>query len=114
MIIYLYNHMNNHILDILTYLTPNQLENLYNRNLDFEINNAILKLRKEKLINEQIRVIEEINVLKSKLEQIQISKIPNNLFYETKDSLEASQYVVHGCNVTYDEKRKVYLIKDNK
>ena len=106
--------MNNYYLDILKYLTPNQLEHLYNRNLHFEINNAILKLKKDRLINEQIRVIEEIKILERKLEQAQISKLPNNLFYETKDSLEASQYVVHGCNVLFDEIRKIYIIKDSK
>jgi len=106
--------MNNHYLDILKYLTPLQLDHLYNRNLSFEINYAILKLRRNKLIEllsvteEQIRVIEEIKVIERR------KQTNNEIITETRDSLEAAQYVVHGCNVSYDEERKVYLIKNNK
>ena len=113
--------MNKYYLDILKYLTPNQLDHLYNRNLDPEINYEILKLRRNKLIEllfvteEKMRDIQQIMIIeKNKKEQTKVIKINDNIIYETKDSLEAAQYVVHGCNVIYDENRKVYLIKDNK
>jgi hypothetical protein len=106
--------MNNHYLDILKYLTPDQLDDLYNRNLNYEINYAILKLRRNNLIkllsvtDEQIRVIEEIKLIERK------KNTNDEIITETRDSLEAAQYVVHGCNVIYDENRKIYLIKDLK
>ena len=113
--------MNNHYLDILNYLSPNQLEHLYNRNLNAEINHAILKLRRIKLIEslsvteEQIVYkLEEIKLIERKKDEVKIIKLTEDLITETRDSLEAAQYVVHGCNVIYDENRKVYLIKNSK
>jgi len=117
--------VNNYYLEILKYLSPSQLDELYYRNLNSDINLAILQLRRNKLIqllnvtDEQIKVIQEIKILEKKEEKKITSnksttqKIDKNIIYETKDSLEACQYTVHGFTVTYDEERNVYLITDN-
>jgi len=118
--------VNNYYLEILKYLSPSQLDELYYRNLNSDINLAILQLKRNKLIQllnvteEQIKVIQEIKILEKKEQKITPNnsstnqKIDESKIYETKDSLEACQYTVHGFTVTYDEERKIYLIKDNK
>ena len=118
--------------EILKYLTSEQLDHLYNRNLNSELNIAILYLKKDriiKLLNTTQDEINRINQIRNKNE-IQnknritttftkvIDKIENlnskrnDVIFETKDSLEASHYLIHGCRVEFDEIRKIYLIRE--
>jgi len=115
--------------EILKYLTLDQLDHLYNRNLNSELNIAILYLKKDriiKLLNTTQDEINRINQIRNKNE-IQnknritttftkvIDKIENtrnDVIFETKDSLEASHYLIHGCRVEFDEIRKIYLIRE--
>jgi hypothetical protein len=118
--------------EILKYLTLEQLDHLYNRNLNPELNIAILYLKKDriiKLLNTTQDEINKINQIRNKNE-IQnknritttftkvIDKIENlnskrnDVIFETKDSLEASHYLIHGCRVEFDEIRKIYLIRE--
>jgi len=118
--------------EILKYLTLDQLDHLYNRNLNPELNIAILYLKKDRIIKllnttqDEINRINEINKI-NQINQIRnknritttftkvIDKIENTrneVIFETKDSLEASQYLIHGCRVEFDEIRKIYLIRE--
>jgi len=115
--------------EILKYLTPEQLDHLYNRNLNSELNIAILYLKKDriiKLLNTTQDEINKINQIRNKNE-IQnknritttftkvidkIENTKNDVIFETKDSLEASHYLIHGCRVEFDEIRKIYLIRE--
>ena len=114
--------------EILKYLTSAQLDHLYNRNLNSELNIAILYLKKDRIIKllnttqDEINRINEINKINKnritttftkvidKIENLNSKR--NDVIFETKDSLEASQYLIHGCRVEFDEIRKIYLIRE--
>jgi hypothetical protein len=121
--------------EILKYLTSEQLDHLYNRNLNSELNIAILYLKKDRIIKllnntqDEINRINEINKInqinqirnKNEIRKItttftkvidKIENTKNDVIFETKDSLEASHYLIHGCRVEFDEIRKIYLIRE--
>jgi hypothetical protein len=109
-------------LEILKYLTSEQLDHLYNRNLNHELNITILHLKKDriiKLLNTTQDEINRINHIRKtttytkvidKIENLNSKK--NEVIFETKDSLEASHYMIYGCRVEYDEIRNIYLIRE--
>jgi hypothetical protein len=115
-------------LEILKYLTSEQLDHLYNRNLNHELNITILHLKKDRIIKllnttqDEINRINQINQINKnritttytkvidKIENLNSKK--NEVIFETKDSLEASHYMIYGCRVEYDEIRNIYLIRE--
>ena len=105
---------NKYYFEILTYLSPDQLDDLYKRNLDPDINLAILYHKKNKLNNLIKSLDEEIKIVEKKI----ISSLPNiqnkEDYFETKDSLEASQCMINGLTVIFDKIRKVYIIQNKK
>jgi antitoxin component YwqK of YwqJK toxin-antitoxin module len=105
---------NKYYFEILSYLSPDQLDDLYKRNLDPDINLSILYHKKNKLNNLIKSLDEEIKIVEKKI--ISSLSIVHNTenYFETKDSLEASQYMINGLTVIFDEIRKVYIIKNRK
>jgi tRNA/tmRNA/rRNA uracil-C5-methylase (TrmA/RlmC/RlmD family) len=104
-------------LEILKYLTSEQLDHLYNRNLNHELNITILHLKKDRIIKLLNTTQDEINRITTNYTKV-IDKIENfnskknEVIFETKDSLEASHYMIYGCRVEYDEIRNIYLIRE--
>jgi hypothetical protein len=103
---------NKYYFEILTYLSTDQLDDLYKRNLDPDINLAILYHKKNKLNNMIKSLDEEIKIVEKKIISSLQNEQKKDTYYETKDSLEASQYTIYGLNVIFDETRKIYIIKN--